>query len=106
MNITKSTSIETHTDVRIDNVTFPMTGSYGTVFKTFVLQSRGVIAEHIYGKNFTNVEVNALLEEPTFIKGVVAFYLSSGKQECPVELRRIAGNCAVIIDLLVSISLK
>lgn len=92
MNITKSATIDTVASVWIDGATFQMTGVFATVFQSFTLQSDGVILDHIYDRNFTDVELDAELKDPKFIKGFVVFKVENSTVSCPAELRRIAGK--------------
>ena len=92
MNITKSSTIDTLASVWIDGATFQMNGVFATIFKSFTLQSNGVILEHIYDRNFSKMELNGELINPVFISGMVLFTVDNGIECCPVELRRVAGN--------------
>jgi len=92
MNITKSSSIETTGSVLIDGHTFSMTGAFATFYQTLALQTDSVIPQHIYKRNFTELELDGRLITSTYIQGSVIFKSSTGTQNCPVELRRIAGK--------------
>lgn len=90
MNITKSSQdqIDLNGDMYINNSVITTQGSFASAFKILTLQSNDIIQGDIFGKNFTNVELNGRLQSPVFIDGVIIFYDENGRFTCPVELRR------------------
>jgi hypothetical protein len=92
MNITRSDKIDTAGTVSIHGRNFSMYGAYASLFMYLTMQSVGVIRDDVAGRNFTNVELNANVRSTVFIEGFVIFTLDNGTLNCPVELRRTAGN--------------
>ena len=92
MNITRSNTIDTAGSVSIHGHNFSMSGAYASLFMYLTLQNDDVIRDVVAGRNFTNVELDANVRSTVFIEGFVIFTLDNGTLNCPVELRRTAGN--------------
>lgn len=94
MNFTKSAStIKVIGDILIDGSVMSVSGTFGSAYKYLVIQSQNVILHDIFGRNFTNVEINAQFETELLIKGVIILLDDSqGRLQCDVELRRNAGK--------------
>lgn len=94
MNFDKSpTYITVEGSMLIELRTLNISGTFATALKYLTIQSQNVVLNEIFGRNFTNVEINAKFETELLIKGVIILLNDSlqGTIKCPVELRRTAG---------------
>lgn len=92
MNITRSDTIDTVGSVIVAGRNFSVRGAFATSFKLLTLQNDNVIPDTLFGRNFTDVELNGKLQSPVYIDGFLIFTTDSGDVSCPVELRRSAGT--------------
>lgn len=94
MNFDKSpTYITVEGSMLIELRTLNISGTFATALKYLTIQSQNVVLNEIFGRNFTNVEIDAKFETELLIKGVIILLNDSlqGTIKCPVELRRTAG---------------
>lgn len=94
MNFTKSaTSIDVLGNILINGTLMDISGTFGSFFKSLTVQSQNVILHEIFGRNFTNVEINAKFETEVFIKGFIILLDDvQMKLQCDMELRRISSK--------------
>ncbi|WAR23482.1 hypothetical protein MAR_037151, partial [Mya arenaria] len=92
MNITRSTNIETLANVKVANTSFPLSGSYATVFQIITLMNDIPILREANGYKYIDVELDGTVKSPVFINGYIVFKNGNRTMSCDVELRRTAIN--------------
>ncbi|XP_045166554.2 uncharacterized protein LOC123529972 [Mercenaria mercenaria] len=89
LNVTSSSStIGLQGNMYFDGENIYMVGSFASFFKMFAMQSDAIIKNQIANRYFSKVELNGKVQSSVFIEGAIIFQTDSGKDTCPMELRR------------------
>ena len=100
LNVSKSEDgIGTVGTLLIDRHSLSMDGTFASFAKILALQSHDLVADRVFGVNFTDVEIDMLYHSSVFMDGAIVFQTNTDSKSCRSELRRIAGKWFLRVKL-------
>lgn len=96
MNITKSSTIATDATATFLGSSVLMTGSFATILQTLTLQSINTFLRSTTLRNYSAVEVNAVLQNVAYMSGYTVFKEGNKTAICPMDLYRLSGKIPFI----------
>lgn len=91
MNITRSNTIETLATVDVEQISVSMKGSFASAYQIFAVQNLSPILRQGPRQNYTDVEVNAHLDNVAHMSGFAIFKNGGITLQCPLVLHKETG---------------